>query len=113
VGVAASDTFNLYDNGAVAGAEMLKAMRIAHQDVIAPGTLLDMAAQLRAGQAAAKGDPFQLGAQLGASDASPHAFGLYITYALYQEYGGSSQYRAFALFAFALFAFALGAVGLG
>ena len=92
-----SDTFNLYDNGAVAEAELLRAMRTAHDDVLAPSTLLnDMAAQLRAGQAAAKGDPFQLGAQLGASDASPHAFGLYITNALYQQYGGSSRYRAFA-----------------
>ncbi len=92
------DTFNLYDDGAVAEAELLKAMHAAGgTPVIAPGTLLnDMAAQLRAGQAAAKGDPFGLGTTLGASDASPHAFGLYITDALYREYGGSSAYQAFA-----------------
>ncbi|MBV9446375.1 MAG: glycoside hydrolase family 9 protein [Streptosporangiaceae bacterium] len=91
------DTFNLYDNGAVAEAELLRAMHATDQRVIAPGTVLnDMAAQLRAGQAAAKGDPFQLGTQLGASDASPHAFGLYITNALYTENGGSTQYRSFA-----------------
>src|SRR6185369_8237679 len=69
------DTFNLYDTGAVAEAELIQATRQA-----------DMAAQLRAGQAQAKGDPFALGSQLGDSDASPHAFGLYITDALYQKY---------------------------
>jgi hypothetical protein len=93
-----SDTFNLYDTGAVDEADLLKAMHTAGGTaVIRPGALLsDMAAQLRTGQAAAKGDPFELGTQLGASDASPHAFGLYITNALYQEYSGSGQFQAFA-----------------
>jgi hypothetical protein len=96
------DTFNLYDNGAVAEAELLKAMRRAWQadgfsPVIAPRTLLDdMAAQLRTGEDWAKGDPFALGTQLGPADAAPHAFGLFITDALYREYGGSGQYQAFA-----------------
>jgi hypothetical protein len=96
------DTFNLYDTGAVAEAELLRAMRQAHgmRPVIAPGTLLgDLAVQLRAGEKAAgadRSDPFGLGAQLGGSDASPHAFGLFVTDALYREYGGSSRYRAFA-----------------
>ncbi len=95
------DTFNLYDNGAVAEAELLQAMREAGAlglpPVIAPGTLLDdLAAQLRTGEDWAKGDPFALGTQLGPSDASPHAFGLFITDALYQEYGGSSKYQSFA-----------------
>jgi hypothetical protein len=82
----------------VAEAELLQAMRNAGgTPVLAPNTLLnDMAAQLRTGQAAAKGDLFELGTQLGASDASPHAFGLYITDALYRKYGGSGQYQAFA-----------------
>jgi endoglucanase len=74
------DTFNLYDTGAVAEAELIQAMRQAGTFPISPATLLaDMAAQLRTGQAQAKGDPFALGTQLGGSDASPHAFGLYIT----------------------------------
>jgi endoglucanase len=102
------DTFNLYDDGAVAEAELLKAMHAVPDwpgpsaaaggaPVIGPGALLnDMAAQLRNGQAAAKGDPFGLGTALGQSDASPHAFGLYITDALYQKYGGSGAYQAFA-----------------
>ncbi len=113
---AGGDTFNLYDSGAVAEGELLQALQQAAgqqasgaglSPVIAPATLLaDLAAQLRTGEAWAKGDPFALGTQLGASDASPHAFGLFITDALYQEYGGSSQ---FASFAQAQLNFALGA----
>jgi endoglucanase len=109
-----SDTFNLYDDGAVAEAELLQAMRqagISWWSPIAPGALLgDLAAQLRAGEAQAKGDPFGLGAQLGASDASPHAFGLFITDALYQKYGGSGQFESFAQ---QQLNFALGANGWG
>jgi endoglucanase len=92
------DTLNLYDNGAIAEAELLQAMREAPlRPVISPDTLLtDLAAQLRAGESWAKGDPFQLGTDLGPSDATPHAFGLYITNALYQKYGGSDAYQAFA-----------------
>src|SRR6201989_1286752 len=105
------DTFNLYDTGAVAEAELIQAMRQAHAFPISPATLLaDMAAQLRAWQAQAKGDPFALGSQLGHSDASPHAFGLYITDALYQKYGGS---RCFTSFAQQQLNFALGANGWG
>jgi endoglucanase len=100
---ATGDTFNLYDDGAVAEAELLQAMSNARQDgaggtpAISPSVLLnDMAAQLRTGEAWAKGDPFELGTQLGASDAAPHAFGLYTTNALYQKYGGGGQFEAFA-----------------
>jgi endoglucanase len=105
------DTFNLYDTGAVAEAELIQAMRQAGDFPVPPGTLLgDLAAQLRAGQAQAAGDPFALGTQLGDSDASPHAFGLYITDALYQKYGGSVR---FASFAQQQLNFALGANGWG
>ena len=91
------DTFNLYDDGAVAEAELLQAMQQAGIDPIAPGALLgDLAAQLRAGEDQSRGDPFALGTQLGASDASPHAFGLFITDALYQKYGGSRAFESFA-----------------
>jgi endoglucanase len=58
--------------------------------------LADLAAQLRLGEEWAAGDPFELGTDLGPSDATPHAFGLYITNAIYQENGGSAQYAAFA-----------------
>jgi endoglucanase len=112
---AGGDTFNLYDTGAVAEAELLQAMRQAGHlvtaPVIAPGALLgDLAAQLRTGEDQAKGDPFALGTQLGASDASPHAFGLFITNALYQKFAGSSRYESFAQ---QQLNFALGANGWG
>ncbi len=98
------DTLNLYDNGAIGEAELLQAMLGARgrlsghlKPVISPQALLDdMAAQLRLGERWAEGDPFELGTDLGPSDATPHAFGLFITNALYQHYGGSAQYAAFA-----------------
>jgi len=96
-----SDTLNLYDTGAIAEAELLRAMRqaatVGIQPVIAPQALVDdLGAQLAVGEAWAAGDPFELGTQLGQSDAAPHAFGLWVTNALYQEYGGSDKYQAFA-----------------
>ncbi len=108
---AAGDTFNLYDNGAIAEAELLQAMRQSGIYPISAATLLgDLAAQLRAGEDQAEGDPFALGTQLGQTDASPHAFGLFITDALYQKYGGSSQFESFAQ---QQLNFALGANGWG
>jgi endoglucanase len=95
---AGGDTLNLYDNGAIGEAELLQALRHADaRGLISRRALLsDMAAQLRLGEQSAQGDPFELGSALGQSDASPHAFGLYITNALYQKFGGSSRYAAFA-----------------
>src|SRR5260370_11747865 len=95
---AGGDTLDLYDNGAVAEADLLQAMRQApFRPAVTPAALLsDLAAQLRIGELAARGDPFQLGTALGASDATPHAFGLYITDALYRRFGGSAAYQSFA-----------------
>jgi endoglucanase len=95
---AGGDTLNLYDNGAVAEAELLQAMREAHgRPVVSPRALLaDLAAQLRIGEKWATTEPFGLGSDLGNSDAAPHAFGLYVTDALYQHYGGSDAFQAFA-----------------
>src|SRR5262249_56558065 len=95
---AGGDRLNLYDNGAIGEAELIQAMRGAHgTPVIAPRVLLaDMAAQLRVGERLAKSDPFGLGMVLGQGDATPHAFGLAITNALYQRYGGSPAPRPFA-----------------
>jgi endoglucanase len=109
---AGGDTLNLYDNGALGEAELLQAMKEAHgTPVIAPHMLLaDMAAQLRVGEHLAKGDPFGPGIVLGQGDATPHAFGLAVTDALYQHYGGSGAYRAFAQ---EQLNFALGANGWG
>ncbi len=104
---ATGDTLNLYDNGAIGEGELLRAMRQVHggwhattsegNGVVGPRPLLtDLAVQLRLGESLAKGDPFGLGGQLGNTDVSPHAFGLYITNALYRQYGGGAQFTAFA-----------------
>jgi len=109
---AGGDTLNLYDNGAIGEAGLIQAMHGAHgSPVIAPRVLLaDMAAQLRVGEGLARSDPFGLGMVLGQGDATPHAFGLAITNALYQRYGGSGAHRAFAQ---RQLNFALGANGWG
>jgi endoglucanase len=109
---AGGDTLNLYDNGAIGEGELLRALQQATRGrwqragggsagagsglISRQALLADLAAQLRLGENWAKGDPFELGTQLGPSDATPHAFGLYITNALYQEYGGGGQFAAFA-----------------
>jgi hypothetical protein len=69
-----------------------------------------MAAQLTVAEHNAAGDPFGLGVQLGAGDATPHAFGLYVTNALYQRLGGTARFAAFAQ---QQLNFALGANGWG
>jgi hypothetical protein len=95
---AGSDTLNLYDNGAIAEAELLQAMRHSGlPPVIEPKLLVnDLGKQLQVGEDWANGDPFALGTDLGPSDAAPHAFGLYVTDQLYRQNGGSGKYQAFA-----------------
>jgi endoglucanase len=90
------DTLNLYDTGAIAEADFLQATNHVWTG-FKPGTILtDLARQLQVGEDWARHDPFELGTDMGPSDAAPHAFGLYITNALYQRYGGSGKYQAFA-----------------
>ncbi|HXB47098.1 MAG TPA: glycoside hydrolase family 9 protein [Streptosporangiaceae bacterium] len=125
---AGGDTLNLYDNGAIGEGELLRALQHAGPGwrtrgqqaadrgsalISRPALLADLAAQLRLGESSAKrdkGDPFGLGTQLGGSDATPHAFGLYTTNALYQRYGGGDQFAAFGQ---QQLNFALGANGWG
>ena len=114
---AGGDTLNLYDNGALGEGELLRALQQAGPGgrpaaglVTRRALLADLAAQLRLGERRVGGDPFGLGTQLGGSDATPHAFGLYITNALYQQYGGGGQFAAFAQ---QQLNFALGANGWG
>ena len=95
---AKSDTLNLYDDGAMAESELVRAIRASGlPPAIAPRLLVnDLAKQLQVGEAWAKGDPFALGTDLGNADAAPHAFGLYVTNELYRQAGGSNRYQAFA-----------------
>src|ERR1700722_2162803 len=95
---AKSDTLNLYDDGAMAESELVRAIRASGlAPAIAPRLLVDdLAKQLQVGEAWAKGDPFALGTDLGDADAAPHAFGLYVTDELYRQAGGSDRYQVFA-----------------
>jgi hypothetical protein len=111
---AGGDTLNLYDTGAVGESELLAALHGgwagASSGALGRALLNDLAAQLTVAEHNAAGDPFGLGLQLGSGDATPHAFGLYITNALYQQAGGSGR---FATFAQQQLNFALGANGWG
>ena len=91
-----SDTLNLYETGAIGEADLLQASRDVWSGFRPGAILADLARQLQVGEDWARHDPFELGTDLGPSDAAPHAFGLYITNALYQRYGGSDRYQAFA-----------------
>ncbi len=103
---AGSDTLNLYNTGAVAESELLRALAHAHgghgsaarggPGVSRHALLSDIAAQLRVGEGIAKGEPFGLGTGLGSSDVTPHAFGLFSTNALYRRDGGRDSFGAFA-----------------
>jgi endoglucanase len=90
------DTLNLYDTGAIAEADFIQAGRGVQLYYAPRAILADLARQLQVGEDWARHDPFELGTDLGPSDAAPHAFGLYITDELYQRYGGSDRYQAFA-----------------
>ena len=94
---AGGDTLNLYDTGAIGETELLRAMRGPGGTSVMPaGTLVaDLAAQMRLGEHWAHGDPFALGTGLGSSDATPHAFGLYVTSALLASYGGGGSFGGF------------------
>ena len=110
---AGGDTLNLYDTGAVGEAELLAALRgspSSGSGGLRPALLGDLAAQLTVAEHNAAGDPFALGIKLGTGDATPHAFGLYITNALYEHAGGSDRFAAFAQ---QQLNFALGANGWG
>jgi hypothetical protein len=111
---AGGDTLNLYDTGAVGESELLAALHGgwagASGGALGRALLNDLAAPLTVAEHNAAGDPFGLGLQLGSGDATPHAFGLYITNALYQRAGGSGRFAAFAQ---QQLNFALGANGWG
>ena len=93
---AGADTLNLYDTGAIAEAELLQATHHVWSGIRPGAILADLGKQLQVGEDWARHDPFELGTDMGPSDGAPHAFGLYITNALYRQYGGSARYQAFA-----------------
>jgi hypothetical protein len=96
---AGGDTLNLYDDSALAHAELIAAVRAAggRRLAVTPGELAgDLRRQLAAGARHAAGDPFRAGANYADFDVASHTFGLVATAALYRQATGSRQYDQFA-----------------
>lgn len=93
------DTFNLYDVGALAHADLLRAMRAGRGGrlaVTAPQVIADLKAQLTTAAKRAGADPFRAGAVYSDFDAVPHSFGLVATARLYRSASGDRSFDAFA-----------------
>jgi endoglucanase len=97
---AGSDTLNLYDDSALAHAELIAAMHARGGRVrlaVTAGELAgDLRSQLVIGQEHAAGDPFRAGGNYDDFDVASHTFGLVATAALYRQVTGSHRYDAFA-----------------
>ncbi|HVQ94981.1 MAG TPA: glycoside hydrolase family 9 protein [Mycobacteriales bacterium] len=95
---AGGDTLNLYDDSALAHAELIPLLR-AHRGHLAvtPARLVaDLRAQLAIGQARAAADPFRAAGNYDDFDVASHTFGLVATAALYRQATGSRAYDRFA-----------------
>jgi Glycosyl hydrolase family 9 len=97
---AGSDTLNLYDDSALAHAELIGAIRARGGGVrlaVTPGELTgDLRNQLAIGRDHATGDPFRAGANYTDFDVASHTFGLVATEALYRQATGSREFEEFA-----------------
>jgi Glycosyl hydrolase family 9/Cellulase N-terminal ig-like domain len=96
---AGGDTLNLYDDSAVAHADLVPLIE-AHATKpsvrrVAPRLLADLRAQLDRGVAHAKADEFGAGGNYDDFDVASHTFGLAATAALYARVTGSRHYDAF------------------
>ena len=97
---AGGDTLNLYDDSAVAHADLIPAIR-AHATKpsvrrVAPRLVADLRSQLDRGVNHAAADPFRAGGNADDFDVASHTFGLVATAALYQRVTGSHAFDAFA-----------------
>jgi endoglucanase len=96
---AGSDTLNLYDDSAVAHADLIPLIRehATKPSVrrLAPRLIADLSAQLNRGVTHAKADQFRAGGNADDFDVASHTFGLVATAALYQRTTRSHRYDAF------------------
>jgi hypothetical protein len=90
------DTFNLYDVGALAHADLVRAIRHGHARLSTDRLVADLRAQLDAGVRRSGADPFRAGAVYTEFDSVPHSFGLVATARLYHAVSGDRRYDAFA-----------------
>jgi endoglucanase len=97
---AGGDTLNLYDDSALAHAELVGAIRQhgrGQRLAVTPGQLTaDLSDQLAIGVEHGASDPFRAGGNYDDFDVASHTFGLVATAALYRQVTGSHRYDAFA-----------------
>lgn len=97
---AGGDTLNLYDDSALAHAELIAAIKANGARVplaVNPARLADdLRAQLGIGLARAAADPFRAGGNYDDFDVASHTFGLVATEALYRQVTGDHRYDGFA-----------------
>jgi len=94
-----TDTFNLYDTGALADSALADAMRLVPHGRLAVTRavlLADLRHQIRSGIAHARRDPFGAAEPVDEFDANSHTFGLIATVALYDRLTHSHRFRGFA-----------------
>jgi endoglucanase len=94
---AGSDTLNLYDDSAIAHADLLTAAKHhAHSIGISPKRLrADLRRQLAIGQQHAAHDPFRAGANYDDFDVASHTFGLMATAEMLRRVTGTHRYDTF------------------
>jgi hypothetical protein len=95
---AGGDTLNLYDDSALAHAELLGMIRAhgAQLAVSAAELAGDLRGQLGIGLRRAAADPFRAGGNYADFDVASHTFGLVATAALYRQVTGDGRYERFA-----------------
>jgi endoglucanase len=95
-----ADSLNLYDVSGLAHYELYRALTQAGKPaglaVTGEALLADLKRQLDAGIRRASHDPFGLGVEYGAVDATPHALGYALEAAFYDELTADGTYRTFA-----------------
>jgi hypothetical protein len=95
---AGGGTLDVYDTGALALAELVRALRAspdAADDVSVPMLLDGVRAQLEPARELAALDPFRAGVDYAGFDAAPHAFGLVATAGLYRQLTGDEMFVTF------------------
>ena len=94
------DTFNLYDDSALAEADLLQVMhRMAsgpHLAITRPALLADLRQQIHIGLHRATTDAFRAGGDYDQFDVDSHTFGLISTVAMYDSATNSNAYQGFA-----------------
>jgi endoglucanase len=94
------DTFNLYDNSALAHADLIKAIAAAGHPsglAVTPAALTaDLKRQVQSAAAKASADAFHAGGNYADFDVDAHTFGFLTEEALYRQASGDTSFQAFA-----------------